>query len=65
MITSFNREKYVGASIESVLSSTFSDFELLILDDASTDGTVEVARSCVARDERVRVVKRIQSRRLP
>jgi hypothetical protein len=56
VITSFNREKYVGASIESVLSSTFSDFELLILDDASTDGTEEVARSYVARDERVRVV---------
>ncbi len=56
VITSFNREKYIGASIESVLNSTYSDFELLILDDASADATVEVARSYRARDDRVRVV---------
>lgn len=56
VITSFNREKYVGAAIESVLNSYFSDFELLVLDDASTDGTVDVARLYAERDQRVRVV---------
>jgi len=56
VITSFNREKYIAASIQSVLGSTFSDFELLVLDDASTDGTVEEARRCADRDRRVRVV---------
>ncbi|MGH9333548.1 MAG: glycosyltransferase family 2 protein [Vicinamibacteria bacterium] len=54
VITSFNRESFIGPSIESVLNNDFPDFELLVLDDASTDGTVEIARR-YARDERVRV----------
>ena len=56
VITSFNREKYIGAAIQSVLCSTFSDFQLLVLDDASTDGTLDVARSYAQRDARLRVV---------
>jgi glycosyltransferase involved in cell wall biosynthesis len=56
VITSFNREEYIGPAIESVLNSSFGDFELLVLDDASTDGTAEVARSVAARDKRIRLV---------
>ena len=56
VITSFNREKYIGPAIESVLNSTFADFALLVLDDSSTDGSAEVARSYAARDERIRLV---------
>ena len=41
LLTTYNREKYVRVSIESVLNQTFEDFELMIVDDASTDGTVE------------------------
>ena len=37
----YNCEKYVEQAISSVLSQTFSDFELLVYDDASTDGTLE------------------------
>ena len=36
-LTSFNHAKYIGAAIESVLNQTFTDFELIIWDDASTD----------------------------
>lgn len=56
VITSFNREKYIGPAIESVLNSRFGDFELLVLDDASADGTVRVARSFADRDARIRLV---------
>jgi glycosyltransferase involved in cell wall biosynthesis len=55
LITSYNREKYIGQAIESVLAQTFSDFELLIVDDCSSDNTVSVARS-YENDARVRVV---------
>ncbi|MET3918039.1 glycosyltransferase involved in cell wall biosynthesis/uncharacterized coiled-coil protein SlyX [Variovorax sp. OAS795] len=37
LLTSFNHAKYIGKAIDSVLGQTFSDFELLILDDGSTD----------------------------
>lgn len=40
----FNREEFVGQAIESVLAQDFADFELLIVDDASTDRTPEVLR---------------------
>lgn len=56
VVTSFNRERYLGASIESVLESLFEDFELLVIDDASTDGSVAIAERYARLDERVRVV---------
>lgn len=39
ILTSFNHEKYLKESIGSVLNQTYSDYELIILDDASTDGS--------------------------
>ena len=44
LLTAFNRERYIGPAIESVLAQTFTDFELIVVDDCSTDGTVEVAQ---------------------
>ena len=56
LLTTYNRESYVAAAIESVLCQTFGDFELLIVDDCSTDRTVEIARAYERLDSRVRVV---------
>ena len=54
LMTAYNRQQYIAEAIESVLASTFHDFELIIVDDSSTDGTVEVARRYIA-DPRVQV----------
>jgi len=43
-IPSYNHEKYIHACIESVLNQTFTDFEIVIIDDCSTDNSVEVIR---------------------
>jgi glycosyltransferase involved in cell wall biosynthesis len=51
-----NRERYVGAAIESVLSQTMCDFELLVWNDASSDRSLEIARHYAEADQRVRVV---------
>lgn len=56
LLTSYNRERHIAASIESVLGQTFGDFELLITDNCSTDRTVEIARSYERLDPRVRIV---------
>jgi hypothetical protein len=56
LLTSYNRERYIAASIESVLAQTFTDYELLITDNCSTDRTLDIARSFERRDPRVRVV---------
>jgi glycosyltransferase involved in cell wall biosynthesis len=42
ILLSFNHVKYIGQAIESVLSQTFTDFELIIWDDASNDGSWEL-----------------------
>jgi glycosyl transferase family 2 len=54
IITAYNREKYIAQAIESALAQTFTDFELIVADDCSRDGTVAVARS-YASDPRVRI----------
>jgi len=54
-MTAFNRERYIAAAIESVLAQTFDDFELVIVDDCSTDATVAIARR-YRDDPRVRLV---------
>jgi len=54
-MTAYNREKYIAAAIESVLASTFRDYELVIVDDASTDRTVEIAKTYAGRDQRVKL----------
>lgn len=45
VIPVFNRERYVGATITSVLEQTYSDVEILAVDDGSTDGSREVLNS--------------------
>ena len=54
----FNGERYLRAALDSVLSQTYADFELLVLDDGSTDRTPHIARSCARLDPRVRVYSR-------
>ena len=55
LMTAYNREPYIGLAIESVLSSIYTHFELIIVDDGSTDQTVSVARSYAAKDKRISV----------
>lgn len=55
VIPVYNREKYVTDAIESILTQQFTDFELLLIDDGSTDRSVEIMRSYTA-DPRVHVM---------
>lgn len=55
LMTSYNREKYIALAIESVLASTYKNFELIIVDDRSKDKTVEVASKYATKDARVKV----------
>ena len=53
----YNGERYLQLALDSLLAQTHEDFEILISDNASTDGTEAICRAAVARDRRVRYVR--------
>ena len=57
LMTAYNRDKYIAEAIESVLNSTYTNFELIIVDDCSTDETFAIASSYLGKDERIKVFK--------
>lgn len=56
IIPCYNAESYLEEAVCSVIGQTFSDIEVLIVDDASTDGSADVARRCAGFDSRVRLI---------
>ncbi len=55
LMTAYNREKYIAEAIESVLASTYTNFELIIVDDGSIDNTLEIATTYERKDNRIKV----------
>jgi hypothetical protein len=55
-IPSYNHVEFLGDAIDSVLGQSFPDFELIVVDDGSTDGSYELAQSRAAVDDRVVVL---------
>ena len=53
----YNREKYLREAIDSILSQTFTDFEFLIVDDGSTDNSLEIINSYS--DSRIRLIRNL------
>ncbi len=53
-----NGERFLEAAATAVLDQTYTDFELVICDDGSTDGTADICARLMARDRRVRLVLR-------
>lgn len=56
LMTVYNQATYVRQAIQSVLDQSFSDWELVIADDASVDGSMEIIKSIVGNDSRVKVL---------
>lgn len=55
LIPTYNREAFIGECIESALNQTYKDFEIVIVDNASTDGTLSICESYAKRDARINV----------
>lgn len=61
----YNGAKYLWESIDSVLAQTYTNWELLIVDDCSKDETPEIAREYAEKDSRVHYYRNEQNLRLP
>ncbi len=53
----YNAEKYLAETVESLLSQSFEDFELIISDNASTDRTEQICKEYAAKDRRIRYIR--------
>jgi glycosyltransferase involved in cell wall biosynthesis len=65
VLPTYNGEKYLADAIESVRAQTWSNWELIVVDDNSSDETPAIIKRFCEKDERVRVVRHDVNRRLP
>lgn len=56
IMPAYNCEKYIQKAIDSVIAQTYSDWELLIIDDCSKDGTAAIATKAAENDDRIKVI---------
>ena len=61
IMPAYNAEKYIEEAIRSVLSQTYTNWKLLILDDGSTDRTAELAERFANADTRIRLLRNPQN----
>ncbi|WP_096203109.1 glycosyltransferase family 2 protein [Bacillus sp. FJAT-45350] len=57
IMPAYNSEKYIEESIESVLLQTYSNIELIVLDDGSTDNTIKIIEKLSSKDQRINLYK--------
>ncbi|WP_256013237.1 glycosyltransferase family 2 protein [Desertivirga xinjiangensis] len=55
IIPAYNAKNYISRCISSILGQSFKDFELILIDDGSTDSTLEICKKFAAEDSRIRV----------
>jgi glycosyltransferase involved in cell wall biosynthesis len=57
IVPTYNGAQYISLTLESIISQTISDWELLVVDDGSRDGTLEIVQRYVDNDRRIRLLK--------
>jgi glycosyltransferase involved in cell wall biosynthesis len=55
-ITNYNYANYIAQALNSVLQQTFQDFEIIVVDNASTDNSIEIIQEFMRRDRRIRLI---------
>jgi glycosyltransferase involved in cell wall biosynthesis len=65
VLPTYNGSKYIKSSIESCLTQTFTDFELIIVNDCSTDDTLNIILEYTEKDKRIKVVNNEFNKKLP
>jgi len=53
----YNGEKYIAETIKSVITQTYQNWEMLIVDDCSTDDSIEIVQRYEAKDERIKLIR--------
>lgn len=62
VIANYNSEKYIQSAIQSILNQTYQNFELIIIDDCSTDGSLSLIKTIANKDSRIRVIEQHENK---
>ena len=65
VMPTYNGEKYIREAIDSILNQTYKDFELIIVDDCSTDDTPKILQTYADKDERIKIFRNEVNQKLP
>lgn len=65
VLPTYNGEKYIAQAIESILIQSYREFELIIVDDCSTDHTPAIIEEYARRDDRIRILHNTENLKLP
>nr|WP_082807959.1 glycosyltransferase [Helicobacter himalayensis] len=61
VIPTYNVERYIARCLESCINQTFSDIEILIVDDCGSDDSIKIAQSFADKDSRIRIIHNAQN----
>lgn len=65
VLPTYNGSAYIAEAIQSVLEQTYTDFELIIVNDCSTDNTLEIITEYAQKDSRIRIINNETNTKLP
>lgn len=65
VLPTYNGARFIRESIESILNQTYSNWELIIVNDCSTDNTLDIADEYAQKDSRIRVISNASNKKLP
>lgn len=65
VLPTYNGEEHIRKSIDSILEQTYTNWELIVVNDCSTDGTAKIVEEYTLKDNRIRLVNNSTNQRLP
>lgn len=64
LMPAYNAEKYIGTAIESILNQTYKDFEFIIVNDCSTDSTLDIIKKYAKKDKRIKIISNKENQKI-
>lgn len=65
ILPTYNGERYLKQAIDSILAQTYTDWELILVNDCSTDATADIAEQYARRDARIQIIHNTSNQKLP